>query len=267
MARSDRFFLTYIDDSGNENVGALWTALAIPAEWWTEYLRRWLQFRKWLNRTEGVPASFELHATVWLSAHPREHMAPEDLALVEDNGQLVEILRRGRDHRRARSRVYEKALATVGTFIEARLLTVFTPDSSGPSKIALYDQLLCFLEECFLVERGHGTLVVDGGLDSGGHMRMAHRALRIGQRRTLEDACMRKSMDSQLLQIVDFCAYAALQSIQENPSLDEKFVRQYDTALDRIIERPFGEEEGRSIRGLDYDPGPLEACPSERINP
>jgi hypothetical protein len=109
MARSDRFYVIYVDDSGNEHVGSLWTALAIPAEWWTEYLGRWLGFRKWLYRTQGVPASFELHSSVWLSAHPREHLAPDELSLVTTGGgEIVDILRRGRENRRLRSRVYEK---------------------------------------------------------------------------------------------------------------------------------------------------------------
>ena len=262
MPRSSRFYLTYVDDSGNENIGTLWTGLAIPAELWTEYLRRWLEFRKWLFTQHRVPASFELHAQVWLSAHPREHLKPKDLAILEESKPAV--LDRGKSQRRLRGTIFEKGVKTIGTMTEARLFTVFSEDSSGPAKVTLYDGLLCFLEEFLAVEGAHGQVVVDGALDSGGHMRTAHRALLINRRRVIEDATMRSSADSQLLQMADFCAYAAFQTIQANPGRDEKFIRLYDNLLARLIARPFEVDEGRCIRGCDYVASIVD-CPSERF--
>ena len=265
MPRPTRPYIAYVDDSGSEAVGWLWTGLAIPFELWSEYLRRWLLFRKWLYRQHGIPANFELHAQVWLSVEPvRQTRSAEQLALVhDDDGELVDMLRRGRTHRRARFEVFEKALKTIGTFSDARLFTVATGSSTGAAKIALYDDLLCFVEDFLAGEGAHATFVVDGAHDSGGHLRAAHRALLIGRRRIIEDAGLRRSADSQLLQMADCCAHAAFQSVQDRPNLDEKFRRHYETTLTRVIARPFGTETGRCISGLDYEPDTTD-CPSER---
>lgn len=200
MPYSDRSYLVYVDDSGNEAHRWLWTALALPNELWTDHLRRWLSFRRWLYKQHAVPANFELHAQVWLSPQPSKHTV---------------------------------------------------------------DQQLGFLESFLLAERAHATLVVDGLNDGGGHLRAAHRALRIDRRRVLEDASHRSSADSQLLQMTDLCAYAALQSIQAKATVDPRFRAQYETTLSRVIVRPGGFADGRSIRGLDY-PADRSGCPLER---
>jgi hypothetical protein len=261
-----RSYIAYVDDSGNENVGWLWTAFALPVDLWSEYLGRWLSFRHWLFRQHGVPANFELHSQAWLAVEPAKHTNDGgQLALVQDgDGELVDILRRGRARRRARFEVFEKGLKTIGGFTDARLFTVGSPRTSGAAKLALYDDLLCFVEDFLSGEGSHATFIVDGAHDSGGHLRSAHRALLIKQRRIVEDAGLRRSSDSQLLQIADFCAHAAFQSVQNKTSLDEKFRRQYETALSRLIARPFGVEDGRCVRGLDYA-GDTTNCPSERI--
>ena len=261
-----RSYMVYVDDSGNENVGWLWTAFALPFDLWSEYLGRWLSFRHWLFRQHGVPANFELHSQAWLAVEPAKHTsAAGQLALVQDgHGELVDLLRRGRARRRARFEVFEKGLKTIGGFTDARLFTVGSPSTSGAAKLVLYDDLLCFVEDFLSGEGSHATFIVDGAHDGGGHLRSAHRALLIKQRRIVEDAGLRRSSDSQLLQIADFCAHAAFQSVQNKTSLDEKFRRQYETALSRLIARPFGVEDGRCVRGLDYA-GDTTNCPSERI--
>jgi Protein of unknown function (DUF3800) len=261
-----RSYIAYVDDSGNENVGWMWTAVALPFDPWSEYLRRWLAFRHWLYRRHGVPANFELHAQVWLTVEPAKHTGSAgQLALVKgDDGGLIEILGRGRERRRARFEVFEKGLKTIGTFTDARLFTVGSPIATGAAKLALYDELLCFVEDFLAREGSHATVIVDGAHDSGGHLRAAHRALLIKHRRIVEDAGLRRSADSQLLQVADCCAHAAFQSVQNKASLDEKFRRRYETTLSRLIVRPFGVEEGRCIRGLDYA-GDTANCPSERI--
>lgn len=264
MPYSDRSYLIYVDDSGNESQGWLWTALAHPVELWTEHLRRWLSFRRWLYKQHAVPANFELHAQVWLSPEPAKHTDDAQLDLVRDDaGQLVPIVRRGREQRRARFEVYEKGLKTIGSLPDAALFTTHTGSSTGPAKFDLYDDLLCFMEGFLLSERAHATLVVDGLNDGGGHLRAAHRALLIRRRRVLEDPSHRSSADSQLLQMADLCAYAALQSIQAKLTVDPRFRAQYETALARVIVRPDGVEAGRCVRGLDYQADRTD-CPSER---
>jgi hypothetical protein len=258
-----RSYIGYVDDSGNENLGLLWVALLIPLDLWTEYLRRWLGFRKNLYAKTGVPASHELHAQVWLSPAPLQEANAEALdALRGDDGELPGILMSGKTARRERSRWYEKALLTIGTFTDARLLTVYTSEHSGPAKIALYDELLCFIEELLTAERFHATLLVDGAMDSGSHLRTAHRALLVRRRRIVEDAALRRSSDSQLLQMTDICAYAAFQSLQGKRNA--VFASRYENSLGRLIQRPFGVEAGRCIRGFDYSATAAD-CPSERI--
>jgi hypothetical protein len=247
-----RSYIVYVDDSGNEKIGSLWTGLAIPLDLWTEYLKRWLGFRSALYNKHSIPASFELHAQAWLAIEPEKHIEDEsqrELAGTSE-GELVELLRRGRAQRRMRSQIFEKGLKTIGTFTEARIFTVFKPGRKG--KVELYGELLCFLEEFLAQEGAHATVMVDGGHDSGGHLHKCHRALEIGSRRVVEDAGMRRSHESQLLQMADWCAYAAFQSVQERDDLDERFKRQYETSLNRLIVRPFDQDEGRCIRGLDY---------------
>ncbi len=264
MPYSNRSYLIYVDDSGNENVGWLWTALAHPAELWTDHLRRWLGFRSWLYARHGIPANFELHAQVWLSAEPAKGTDEAQLGLVGDpGGHLVDVLRRGKAQRRLRFEIYEKAIKTIGSMPDALLFTTHTPQTSGPAKFALYDDLLCFIEDRLRREHAHATLVVDGLHDGGGHLRAAHRALLIGRRHVLEDASHRSSADSQLLQMADLCAYAALQSIQNKTTVDVRFRQQYETTLARVIARPQDVDEGRCIRGCDYGADRSD-CPSER---
>jgi hypothetical protein len=231
---------------------------------WSEYLRRWLNFRRWLYREHQVPASFELHSQEWLSVAPGEHLSDDQAAQVMSGGELVPVLQRGRAQRRERFQIFEKAIRTIGGFTEAAVFTVFSEDPSGASKLALYDDLLCFVEEFLVAERAHATLIVDGAHDSGGHLRAAHRALRIKERRIVEDAAQRRSSESQLLQMADLCVHAAFQSLQNPDKLDAKFRRQYEERLSRLIVRPFLVDEGRCVRGFDYV-GDTDECPSEHV--
>lgn len=257
MPFPQRSYVVYVDDSGNEKVGSLWTGLAIPMDLWTEYLARWLSFRSFLYNKHSLPASFELHAQAWLAIEPDKHIEDDsqrELARAAD-GELLDLLRRDRAQRRMRSQLFEKGLKTIGTFTEARVFTVFKPGRKG--KVELYSELLCFVEEFLEQENAHATVLVDGGHDSGGHLHKCHRALKIRTRRIVEDAGMRRSHESQLLQMADWCAHAAFQSVQERADLDERFRRQYEAKLDRLIFRPFDQEEGRCIRGLDYSSEPV----------
>jgi hypothetical protein len=260
-----RSYVGYIDDSGNESVGWIWTALVVPMDLWSEYLHRWLQFRRWLYKKHRVPANFELHAQAWLSVEPaKQTRDPDQLALVEQEGELLEVLRRGRAQRRARFEAFEKGLKTIGTFTESQLFTASSyPRATGAAKIDLYDELLCMMEGCLARTGTRLTVLVDGAHDSGGHLKSAHRALLVHDRRVVEDAGLRRSSESQLLQMADCCAHAAFQSVQDKPNLDEGFRRLYETVLSRLIYQPFQGSRSRLIRGLDY-PHACEGCSSER---
>jgi hypothetical protein len=251
VPRPGRTYVVYVDDSGSEHVGLLWSGLALPFDLWAEYLRRWLAFRRWLYQEHAIPARFELHAQVWLSADPGRNTPEEQLALV-GSGALPAILQRDRSQRRARFEAFEKGLKTIGTFTDALIFSTFESRTDGAAKAALYDDLLVFIDEYLRAEGAYATLIVDGTQDGGGHRLASHRALSITTRRIVEDAGMRSSADSQLLQMADWIAYAAFQSIQDKESFDVRFRRQYERQLSRLLARPFGVDEGRCIRGWDY---------------
>jgi hypothetical protein len=63
--------------------------------------------------------------------------------------------------------------------------------------------------------------------------------------------------------MADLCAYAAFQSLQGKRN--QVFSSRYEEVLARLIERPFGVDTGRCIRGFDYTATTAD-CPSERIN-
>ncbi|MGB7684575.1 MAG: hypothetical protein WBL45_02185 [Solirubrobacterales bacterium] len=91
MPLPQRSYVVYVDDSGNEKVGSLWTGLAIPLDLWTEYLGRWLGFRSSLYNKHAIPATFELHAQAWLAITPGKQLEGEsqrELATGVD-GRLV----------------------------------------------------------------------------------------------------------------------------------------------------------------------------------
>jgi hypothetical protein len=253
MPRHERSFVVYVDDSGNQDTGILWTALAIPLEMWSEYLNRWRGFRSNLANRHQIPNAFELHGHAWLSQRPTKELDEEqaDLAL-GTAGQVLPILEREKAARKLRFQFFEKGMKTIGTFSEARVLTTYKPGRKG--KIGLYADLLCFLEEFLERERAYAVVMVDGGHDSGGNLHKCHRALKIQTRRVVEDAGLRRSHESHLLQMVDWCAYSAFQAIQDRENLSPIFKTVYERELDRLIVRPFEIGTGRCIRGFDYDP-------------
>jgi hypothetical protein len=253
MAKPERSYVVYVDDSGNQEVGVLWSALAIPLEMWSEYLGRWQGFRRNLLSRHEVPAAFELHAQVWLSQRPTKELDDEQSALARgDDGEVLSILAHERAARKLRFQWFEKGMKTIGTFTEARLLTVFKPGRKG--KIGLYADLLTFLDEFLERERAYAIVLVDGGHDSGGNLHKCHRALDIKTRRIVEDAGLRRSHESHLLQMVDWCAYSAFQGIQDRETLTAEFKSTYEEKLGRLIVRPFETDQGACIRGFDWDP-------------
>lgn len=253
MPRLERAYVVYVDDSGNQEVGVLWTALAIPLEMWSEYLGRWQGFRENLLNQHQVPSSFELHAHAWLSQRPTKGLDAAQAALtLGTDGQVLPILAREKAARKLRFQLFEKGMKTIGTFSEARVLTTYKSGRKG--KTALYADLLCFLEEFLAREKAYAVLLVDGGHDSGRNLHRCHRDLAIETRRIVEDAGLRRSHESQLLQMVDWCAYSAFQKIQDRQNLSAAFKGTYERHLDSLLVRPFEVNEGACIRGFDWDP-------------
>lgn len=227
-------YLIYVDDSGDEQ-RTLLSALCIPEHRWSSSLRSWLTFRKQLFRDHQIPAGYELHAQDWLSKTPAQ--------LDDGSGTPPAILAQARAARRERFQRYEAALKVIGSFADARLLTVYT---TGTDKFGLYAELLAWIEELLRTESSYGAIVLDG-LDQGGHYRRRHRDLPIKTRRILEDPMECPSHGSQLIQMADCCVHAAFRHVRRSSTDDPKLLAAYPNALTRIIEPGSGGEAG--IRG------------------
>jgi hypothetical protein len=66
--RPGEHFYIYVDDSGDEKNGALFSAVVVSAERWRETLGYWLGLRQQLAADYGLPTFFEIHSVGFLSA-------------------------------------------------------------------------------------------------------------------------------------------------------------------------------------------------------
>ena len=67
---ADQHTFIYVDDSGDDKIGASMSALLLPAEKWSKCLGYWTGLREELQTRFGLPKHFEIHSNAFLSAHP-----------------------------------------------------------------------------------------------------------------------------------------------------------------------------------------------------
>lgn len=69
---SVRHYFVYVDDSGNQDVGILFSAVAVAADRWAEVLGFWKRTRREFadDARMQLPTSFELHSVEFLGRHP-----------------------------------------------------------------------------------------------------------------------------------------------------------------------------------------------------
>jgi len=67
---ADKHTFVYVDDSGDDEIGASMSALLLPAEQWSTCLKYWTRLREQLDTEFGLPKYFEIHSNAFLSAHP-----------------------------------------------------------------------------------------------------------------------------------------------------------------------------------------------------
>lgn len=187
--------LFYIDDSGaqsSELVVYGWVELSVTE--WRPALRSWLDWRKALNDSIGLPASYELHATKFANGRGRPTKTDWD-------------------HSKAnRSRVMVEALSTIAALPGVSAGAVFR-DTEGTgyfdAKAALYADLVTMIDVRLVDTGRHGFVIMDGdGTDPS--YRQAHRNL-------VEDPFFQGSHLSQWVQVADLVAYAAYQSVLRAP--------------------------------------------------
>ena len=205
--------LCYVDDSGDARRGTTLSAILVEERHWTGLLDAWLEGRRQIHRTFGVPKTRELHANELLKGRGRYCETPElDSAF-------------GTASRGAAARMMLAALAKFEHF------TVVTVGSSAVSKATVYAQFIAWLEDWSEENETHLMVFYDGqqGLDSPGSdpsperqkdlwetalrdatpYRRVHRDLDLHSRRIVEDVMMQDSRYSQLIQAVDLIAYGA----------------------------------------------------------
>lgn len=217
-------YLCYVDDSGDSKVGTTLTALVIEDTRWTEVLDAWLDGRREIHQTWGVPKTYELHATKLYNGRGKPCETDEQ------NRAFA-----GTSARAAAGRVMLNNLARAE-------LTVVTIGCPGSDRVNTYRKLVEWLEVWAIHHDAQLMIFYDGkqGYDLTGPeptpeqarelwdqaIRNAtpyigvHRDLEITQRRVLEDVIMQDSRYSQLIQAADLAAYGAFQKHrQEHPEI------------------------------------------------
>ncbi|RKR88278.1 hypothetical protein BDK92_2587 [Micromonospora pisi] len=196
-----RFRLHYIDDSGSADTGyTTFTWLALAPESWAAAQQQWLRFRADLYARHRIPPGARLHATDLTSGRSRPSLNPD--FSVRTHG--LTIVRDGLD-----------VIAAI------RGLTVGTVYRHGghPSeaKRELYRALVNHLDG-ELHRTGHMGMIFMDGDGSDHRYAGAHRELHPDTRGLIEAPVFRSAEHDQWVQMADFAAWSAYQSILRKPT-------------------------------------------------
>lgn len=200
------FRLHYVDDSGSPNTGyVLYSWIQMTPDLWNGCLRHWLDYRKELFAHFQIPVAVELHTTKFIGRRDRPSTNPKVNRSVAD---MREVLRLG--------------LETIGTCPGLQVGTVWTNTNHTGSayniaKGALYANFITKLEDRLAAAGEYGQVFMDGD-GSDPSYRQAHRTLKLGSRRIIEDPLFQGSHLSQLVQMADMAAWTAYQSILKHPA-------------------------------------------------
>jgi hypothetical protein len=171
----------YVDDSGDEAIAIL-GAVTFEIDDWRLVLTEWLGWRKWMWKTYGLPADFELHAQEFVSGRGEISYRGPDGKDVHPRIDAVVGLRK---------EAYRRSLAQIERQEEISVLAVAR---QGATIADLYRLFVAELDE-LLADRNEETLLVVDGLDDSSY-RPAHRALDLKARRVIEDPLMQSSRHS-----------------------------------------------------------------------
>jgi hypothetical protein len=201
--------LIYVDDSGHPQTGLVvygWVEFA--PDRWTSVLRAWLDMRKRLWREAGIPVTQELHTTDYVNGRGRissrfpDRHRHDGVEYWKDFGREI-------------------ATECLDTLRSAEGLTVGAVFRQGDPKVLArtrhdtYAALIDRFENELRDANAVGMVFMDGdGSDST--YRTAHRALKLDQRRVIEDAIHLDSKHSQLEQMADLVAWSAYASLDRH---------------------------------------------------
>jgi len=118
--------------------------------------------------------------------------------------------------------VVRQALAAIGSAPQLRLGTVHrrTPSRGAAyhrERLSVYDALVARLDQRCTTGDEYGMIFMDGDGSAQGYY-SAHRALKLADRRIIEDPLFQVSHRSQWVQMADLVAWTAYQSLQRAPS-------------------------------------------------
>lgn len=218
--------MIYVDDSGHPQSGLVvygWVEFA--PDRWTTVLRAWLDMRKRLWREMGVPVVQELHTTEYVNGRGRisqrfpDHHRHQGVEHWKDFGRQVAA----------------ECLETLRSCEGLTVGAVFRrgiPQNLATTRRDTYAALINRFEAELATSNALGMVFMDGdGSDSS--YRTAHRALKLDQRRVIEDAIHLDSRHSQLEQMADLVAWSAYASLDRHEG--NKFA--WDWYSDSLAER------------------------------
>lgn len=194
--------LIYIDDSGHPQTGlVVYGWVEFSPDRWTSILRSWLDTRRRLWRESGVPATRELHTTEYVNGRGRISSRFPDRHRHEGVEHWKDL---GRE---VAARCLETLRSAEGLSVGA-VFRQGAPERLAQTRRDAYAALIDRFERELLDADALGMVFMDGdGSDSS--YRKAHRALKLDQRRVVEDAIHLDSRHSQFEQMADLVAWSA----------------------------------------------------------
>lgn len=196
--------LVYIDDSGDEQT-SMFSALLIPVERWQRCFQTIKDFRKSLRQSDGIFVHKEFHATEFIGG--RGHLAAT------------------RIDKTRRAEIFMEAIKLVAGLPEVRLMNAAFPANDDERA---FERLLNRIQRNMEAAGSHAILICDEGKEdrytrlrrkmaihnpipsSRGVWESGRSTKNIPIDRVVEDLVFKKSSNSYIIQMVDFCAYAFL---------------------------------------------------------
>jgi hypothetical protein len=203
-------YLVYVDDSGDEKTRCF-SALMIHESVWKRVHQAVREHRRALKRSDAMFVTKELHATEFVAGRGRVG---------------TEIVAKGR-----RCAIFRQTLSMIASLPNVWLLNCI--DSRANEKRS-FERLVNRINKAMAEWKSHALIIHDEGKDYTPLVRKmcVYNPIRskygrwpdgqdyknIPTDRVLEDIVFKKSHQSDLIQMVDFCAYALFRSEFPLPS-------------------------------------------------
>ena len=197
-------YFVYIDDSGDEKTRCF-SALLIHESVWKSVTAAIKAHRRALKVSDGMLVTKELHATEFVSGRGRVG---------------TQVVTKGR-----RCEIFRRTLELIASLPRVRL---FNAIGSKANEKAMFERLINRINRTMEEHKSNALIVHDEGKDYTSLVRRmgVYNPIRsqygkwpdgsefknIPTERILEDIVFRKSHQSDLIQMADFCAYALFRS-------------------------------------------------------